>query len=333
MATDKESSLLQKPADIFSREEIKALSARSNLRGAGLILHCWATIGLTWFICIEWTHPAIILVGIAIVGARQLGLAIIGHDAAHHVLFENRQLNDWAAEWLLNRALVGASITPYRNYHFVHHRHTQQAGDPDLPLSTPFPTSRASLRRKIIRDLTGQTGFKQYGATIKGAFYPDDGFSLHAGVRRLAPNFLINLAFLAVFMLAGKWYLYFLLWIVPALTWHSLVSRIRNIAEHAVVPDNDDRLRNTRTTIASWPERMLLAPYFVNYHLEHHLLVSAPCYRLPAVHELLKSKGLMSHMEVRQGYAEVLRIAAPVNFSGPPPKYQEKPNNSLPGQS
>ena len=65
------------------------------------------------------------------------------------------------------------------------------------------------------------------------------------------------------------------------------ISRIRNIGEHGAVPDNDDRLRNTRTTHAGFLERALIAPYFVNYHLEHHLLVSCPCYRLPKAHALL----------------------------------------------
>ena len=33
-------------------------------------------------------------------------------------------------------------------------------------------------------------------------------------------------------------------------------------------------------------ERALIAPYFVNYHLEHHLLVSCPCYRLKQANAL-----------------------------------------------
>ena len=39
----------------------------------------------------------------------------------------------------------------------------------------------------------------------------------------------------------------------------TLRERIRNIAEHAVVPDNDDPLRNTRTTLANPLERLLIA--------------------------------------------------------------------------
>ena len=47
---------------------------------------------------------------------------------------------------------------------------------------------------------------------------------------------------------AGYWWLYPVLWLLSLFTWYQLISRIRNIAEHAVVPDNDDPLRNTRTT-------------------------------------------------------------------------------------
>ena len=93
------------------------------------------------------------------------------------------------------------------------------------------------------------------------------------------------------------------------MTWELFVTRIRNIAEHACVPDNDDRLRNTRTTEANWLERLLVAPYFVNYHLEHHLLVSAPAYNLPKAHRLLLAKGLGPRMEVRPGYLSVLKLA------------------------
>ena len=60
------------------------------------------------------------------------------------------------AEWVCSGGLVS-----YRNYHLQHHKYAQQSEDPDLALSAPFPITRASMRRKIVRDLTGQTWFKQ----------------------------------------------------------------------------------------------------------------------------------------------------------------------------
>jgi fatty acid desaturase len=88
-----------------------------------------------------------------------------------------------------------------------------------------------------------------------------------------------------------------------------VITRIRNIAEHAVVPDANDPLRNTRTTAASWIERALIAPYFVNYHLEHHLMFYVPCYNLPKLHAILQRGPHAARMEVQPGYLSVLRLA------------------------
>ena len=55
-------------------------------------------------------------------------------------------------------------------------------------------------------------------------------------------------------------------------------------------PDFNDPLRNTRTTRANFLERLFIAPYYVNYHLEHHLLFYVPCYNLPRVHRILCRK-------------------------------------------
>jgi fatty acid desaturase len=303
---------MERPQDLLSSEEILRLKRLSPWRSTWLVAHCWGVIVGTWVVVAWWTNPLTILLGILVIGTRQLGLGVLSHDGAHFSLYRNRALNDWVCEWILSRPLLGGSIDAYRRYHLKHHRHTQQAGDPDLVLSAPFPISRASFRRKVVRDLSGRTGLKQYGAVIRGAFAADPehrGFAGRAGkgLWRLGPNLLINLVFFAGFSLAGAWYLYFLLWWVPALTWQKLVSRIRNIAEHAAVPDDDDRLRNTRTTLANLLERAFIAPYFVNYHLEHHLFVSCPCYRLRQAHRLLLRKGYGPRMEIKPGYPAMLR--------------------------
>ena len=296
---------LQRPKDFFSEAELVDFRAVSDLRGAWLVLHCWLVILATWVVVSVWTNPLTLLLGVLIIGTRQLGLAVLSHDGAHFSLFRNRALNDWVSEWLLSRPLLGAGIESYRRYHLKHHANTQQPDDPDLHLSAPFPITPLSFRRKVWRDLTGQTGWKQYGAMINGYFSK----GLAGGLRRLGPNITINLAFLAAFAVFSQWWLYFALWWVPALTWNRFVTRLRNIGEHAAVPDNDDRLRNTRTVLASWLERAFVAPYYVNFHLEHHLIVNAPCYRLDAVHQNLMAKGLGPQMEIQPNYRAMLQQA------------------------
>ena len=123
---------------------------------------------------------------------------------------------------------------------------------------------------------------------------------------------------LAGFAAAGVWWAYPLLWLVPLLTWMMVITRIRNIAEHAVVPDSDDPLRNTRTTRAGWIERAFVAPYWVNHHLEHHLLFYVPCYNLPKLHAILMRGPHAGRMEV-QPLPPVLRLATakPANEDRP----------------
>jgi len=103
----------------------------------------------------------------------------------------------------------------------------------------------------------------------------------------------------------------YLLWIGAWLTTNTLVTRIRAIAEHALTPDADDPLGNTRTTLTRWWERLLVAPNRVNYHLEHHLLMTVPHYNLPRMHALLRERGVLEHACVEPGgYRAVLRRAA-----------------------
>jgi fatty acid desaturase len=78
----------------------------------------------------------------------------------------------------------------------------------------------------------------------------------------------------------------------------------------------DDPLRNTRTTIANPLMRLVLAPYWVNYHLEHHLFVFTPCWKLPRAHRLLRAAGLLERMEVETSYWRVLQKACSAS-SGP----------------
>ena len=45
---------------------------------------------------------------------------------------------------------VFAETQAYRRYHLQHHAHTQQANDPDLVLSAPFPITRPELSAQVL---------------------------------------------------------------------------------------------------------------------------------------------------------------------------------------
>ena len=296
--------------DWLSTEQQGALRERSNLMGLYLVAHAWALIFLAMALFALWPNPLSFLVALIVIGGRQLGLAILMHDAAHRLLFRNAALNDWTGAWLCG-APVGAKLGAYRPYHLSHHRYTQTEKDPDLALSAPFPISRQSFWRKVRRDILGVTGYQRRKEQLRVAMGSQGTPSTR--LRRLLLEekefLLFNAALWGLLALIGYWWLYPTLWLLPLLTWYQLISRIRNIAEHAVVTDNMDPLRNTRTTLTNRWMRLVLAPYWVNYHLEHHLLVFTPCWKLPTAHRMLRNKGLGARMELTQGYREVIRKA------------------------
>jgi fatty acid desaturase len=294
----------------LSAQDDASLRSRSNVMGVYLVAHAWTLIFGSIALVALWPSPLSFLIAVVVIGNRQLGLAILMHDASHRLLFASTKTNDRVGAWLCG-APVGASLQQYRPYHLIHHRHTQQAEDPDLPLSAVFPITRRSLRRKLARDLLGITGFQRRKEQFERAMGESRGFTarLIALIRNERAFLLSNVALLAGLSAVGLWWAYFLLWLLPLMTWYQLISRLRNIAEHAVVGPADDPLRNTRTTIANPLMRLVLAPYWVNYHLEHHLFVFTPCWKLPRAHRLLRTAGLLERMEVETSYWRVLKKA------------------------
>ena len=144
----------------LTSDEIRPLAKRSDLWGYLLIVHCWGIIFLALAAFSFWPTILSASVAVMLIGSRQLGLAILMHEAAHNAMFRSKNINDYVGEWICGNAIF-ADIKTYRTYHLKHHRHTQTENDPDLRLSRPFPTTRASMIRKLTRDITGQTGLKQ----------------------------------------------------------------------------------------------------------------------------------------------------------------------------
>lgn len=297
------------PKDIFTPPEWARLSKRSSWRGLMLIAGAWAVILGAGALFIAFPNPLTYVLAVMLIGARQLGLAILGHDAAHGALHSNLKINDWAADWLCN-APTGGSVKRYRPYHLQHHKFTEQPEDPDLGLSAPFPITRVSLRRKIIRDLTGQTFFKQRIRPYIDAWF----FGKKMNPPRVADNpglrfWIVNGAAIAALTATGYWWAWLALWIVPMATWLPLVTRLRNIAEHAMVGTEADPFTHARTTLANPIERLFIAPFWVHYHGEHHVFMHVPCYNLPETHRLLMEKGYGPRMRIARGYIDVLKAA------------------------
>jgi fatty acid desaturase len=304
-------ALRMRARDIMSEQQHIEVRTRSTWKSVALIAHAWTLILGSIALVAVWPNPFTFVLAVAIIGSRQLGLAILMHDGAHGCLANGEKLNMFLSQWLCAYPIF-AETQAYRRYHLQHHARTQQDDDPDLILSAPFPITRPSYRRKFWRDISGQTGYAQRKAQFLNALgdksWPLAQRAAHFR-QKLGPQILFNLVFLAGLAAAGVWWAYPLLWLLSLMTWMMVITRIRNIAEHAVVPDSNDPLRNTRTTHAGFFERLFIAPYYVNYHLEHHLLFYVPCYNLPRVHKILSRGPHAARMEVQPNYAAVLRLA------------------------
>ena len=259
-----------------------------------------------------WPNPLTFLLAVAIIGSRQLGLAILMHDGAHGALANGAELNMALSQWFCAYPIF-AETRAYRRYHLQHHAHTQQDDDPDLVLSAPFPITKASYRRKFWRDITRPDRLRAaQGAVPQRARRP----VLAARARRaahfwekLGPQCVANAVLFAGLAAAGVWWAYPLLWLLPLLTWMMVITRIRNIAEHAVVPDSDDPLRNTRTTRRASSSGCSSRPITSTITSNIICCSMCPATTCRACTEILLRGPHAARMEVQPSYAAVLRLA------------------------
>jgi fatty acid desaturase len=264
-----------------------------------------------------------VAVALFILGGRHLGLSILMHEASHRSLFANRRVNDFIGKWLC-AAPTGGDLAKYRVHHMAHHAHTGTERDTDIGLVRPFPITKRSLIRKLARDLAGITGLKrliglllinfgyvEYTASVDPTPIDQTGRSfvdvVLTGVRNSFAPLLTNTILFGALWAVGHPWLY-TLWVTSYLTTFSLFVRIRAMAEHACTGDTDDPFGNTRTTHANVLARLSVAPHRVNYHLEHHLLMTVPYFQLPALHRVLRERGALENAPVAANYRDVLRL-------------------------
>jgi fatty acid desaturase len=285
--------------------ELDRIAERSDLHAAWLFVCNYGIIAGIFAVMAVWPNPLTIVLGTLLLGGRQLGLFVLVHECGHGTLFSSKRMNELAGDWL-GAAPTFDDMKHYSRGHLQHHRLAGTHEDPDLPNYRDYPISRARLRRKIMRDLTGQTGWKQ----TKGLFKALMTFNEQPLERRLAlaRGLLFNALMLGLFVYLGVAWLY-LVWWIALLTSYRLASRLRQVAEHGNVPDlyDPDPRLHTRTVAAPWYDRLLFCPLGVSYHVEHHMMASIPLYNLPKLHKVLKDKGHYDDVVFLPNYSNMLR--------------------------
>lgn len=283
----------------LNHDELRALTKRSNLRAGWMLAANWGLIIAAFTIAGLWPNPLTLLAAVLILGGRHLGLAVLMHECAHYSLFASRRLNVFVGRWLCAWP-INYSYDAYRPYHLRHHAHAGTPKDPDLVLVQGYPVTKASLRRKLIRDLTGQTAIRDIIALWKRSDW-------QARTRMAAFQALLAVSLWAFGIL---WAIS--LWWIAYLCIFPILTRIRLIGEHGIAGDrlNPDVRINTATVYPNWLERLLIAPNNVSFHMEHHLIATVPAYRLRAMHRMLAERGFFKgHDTIVHGYKAVLRRA------------------------
>lgn len=294
----------------LSRDEIQRFVKKSNFHALRVLLTTWLAIFSIFGMVYIFPNPLTIVAALFLLAGRQLGLSIVMHESGHKTFFESRKLNDFFGQWFAANPLM-QDLHSYAKGHLKHHQLAGTNEDPDLKNYKSFPVEKSGFKRKVIRDLSGQTGWKLLKLILKASKM---GFSSDPKEREFAKPFLqewlVQLILFVILSITMSPFLY-LLWVASWMTTYMLIVRLRQIAEHAAVEDlyDSDPRKNTRTVVPNIFERIFVAPNYVNYHLEHHFLASVPCYNLKALHELLKERGAYDETKIAYGYREVFQEA------------------------
>lgn len=254
-----------------------------DLRNVGSVLLTWgqalATIGAAVWI----GHPLAYVAAFLLMGPAFARFAILGHEAAHKLLFTNKRWNDLVGRWLVAYPSF-VPLEAYRRSHFAHHKDEFGPNEPDMNLYVGYPITRASLRRKLWRDARGTSGWKN----LKGLIFAVRS----ATARPVALRILVmQLPLLAAAVLVGRWWLYPLLWLAPWMTSWRVINRLRSIAEHGGMQRSKDRRLTTHHVRQSRVASFVIVPFNTGWHLAHHVDMGVPWRNLPRLHAELEASG------------------------------------------
>lgn len=267
------------------RTELRRIDNRRNALSVGMVWF-WAAVVIGGAVWIDhwWSY----VVAFVLIGPLYARLAILMHEAAHKLLFTNKRWNDWIGTWLV----AYPAFTPiqlYRRAHFAHHKDEFGPDEPDLAYYAPYPCTRRSLYRRLVRDAVGISGWKNFTPLVKNTWSK-------AAFRPIGLSIFSVQAVLWAIMWAatGRWWVYPLLWWLPWMTEWRVLNRLRSIAEHGGMERNADRRATTHHVRQSVWARFWFVPYNTGLHLAHHVDMGVPWRNLPAYHAELVRAGYVT---------------------------------------
>jgi fatty acid desaturase len=289
------------------REQLRRIP---NLRNAFAVVALYVQTAAIVAIAVHfddwrvWSNWLVWIAAFVLMGRAHAQFAALMHEAAHRLLFRNRKANDFVGRWLLGFP----SFTPidaYRRGHMAHHREEFGPDEPDIPLYRGYPISKDSMRRKLVRDATGRTGWKRFKGLL-GAVRSDS-----PPVRFQARCIVASqLVLIAIGIALHHPWVYFILWLAPYLTVWRVINRLRSIAEHGGMQRSKDRRLTTHSVKQSPVSRFFLVPFHIGWHLAHHVEAGVPMANLPKLHAELQRAGYVTDGLEYRSYTALWRKLA-----------------------
>ena len=224
----------------------------------------------------------------------------LNHEAAHRLLFSNKRWNDWIGEKLIGWLVFGDGGNGYRLAHTQHHRDEFGEKEPDFLLYSLYPISKASMRRKLVRDAVGISGYKNLKPAFVGLLKP--------GRRVRALRYLSGqLVVFSIFALLGQPLFYVFFWLLPWGTYFRVFNRLRALAEHGGMTRSADRRLTTHDIHQGFLSKYVFLSQGIGFHLAHHVDSGIPMSNLHKLHRALVEDGYVTTGITQRGYWSFFR--------------------------
>jgi len=263
------------------REELRRIpNARNVVTVLGVFAQSFGVIAVAVYL----HNPFVYAAAYFLMGRAFALYGILGHEAAHRLLFTREKPNDLIGRWLLSYPGFTA-FDAYRRAHMAHHKDEMGPEEPDYMLYAPYPVAPASMRRKLTRDAFFISGYKNMRSLLKAVLRPAS--------RKVAGQIIaVQLVIWAgLWAATGRWWVYPVLWLAPLMSVWKVINRLRAIAEHGGMTRSDDRRLTTHHVRQTWPARFWMVPYSTGYHLAQHVDIGIPFRNLRRLHEELVDAG------------------------------------------
>lgn len=259
------------------RDELRRIDdVRNTFTVLGALAMSFGVVAIAGYLHTWWAY-----VGAFVLMARgHVGLNILGHEAAHRLLFSNQRVNDGVGRWLIGYPTYQAMLV-YRRSHFAHHRDEMGPEEPDLSLYSGYPIPPDSWRRKLVRDATGQSAYKNFRGLLRAA---------KGGATEARQILAVQIVMIGASVIVMRPLMY-VVWIVSWSTLWRVSNRLRSIAEHGGLIRSKDRRLTTHVIRQSRFARFWMVPYNTGWHLAHHVDMGVPWRNLPRLHRELVDSG------------------------------------------